>query len=69
MGGLFLDNACVILGVMVFSLIRGPSYDFKKEIRRAEKGLLDLSNWREAMVGFAVLMLFWAILWLLREIY
>jgi hypothetical protein len=66
---LIFDILCVAIGVLVLGIIERPAYDIKVEMHRAKMGLCDFSNWREALVGFVVVLFVWAVGWLLWTVF
>ena len=61
MGGLFLDNVCVAVGVITLWLARGRGYSLERELPKINEGIGSRSNWREGIIGLAVLVIIWII--------
>jgi hypothetical protein len=53
--GMFLDNLCVFIGIIVIWLVRGCSYNIDHEVHKIHKGAFP--HWREALVGLITILL------------
>jgi len=61
MGGLFLDNVCVAVGVITLWLAKGRSYSLERELPKINEGVGPRSNWLEGIIGLAVLLVIWVV--------
>jgi hypothetical protein len=60
--GLFFDNVCVAVGIVILWLAKGCSYKLNQEAHKAKEGICSGSNWLEFTIG---LIAFVIIIWLL----
>ena len=61
MGGLFLDNVCVAVGVIALWLTKGRSYSLEGELPKINEGVGPHSNWLEGIIGLVVLLVIWVV--------
>ena len=61
LGGMFLDNVCVGVGVITLWLAQGRSYSLKQELPKINEGVGLRSNRLEGIIGLAVLLVIWVV--------